>query len=72
MLPLISESSAASIQVVICMCSPRSVAPSSLTPATSSMKRMQRVQWMQRVMWVEISGPRYLSLTGRLFSLKRE
>ena len=33
---------------------------------------MQRVQWMQRFMWVEISGPRFLSTTLRLFSLKRE
>ena len=33
---------------------------------------MQRVQWMHRVMWVEIRGPRYLSVTGRLFSLNRE
>ena len=33
---------------------------------------MQRVQWMQRVMWVEIKGPRSLSVTGRLFSAKRE
>jgi hypothetical protein len=33
---------------------------------------MQRVQWMQRVMCVEINGPMYLSVTGRLFSAKRE
>ncbi len=33
---------------------------------------MQRVQWMHRVMWVEISGPRSFSVTLRLFSLKRE
>ena len=72
MLPDISEVSALSTQVVISMCSPRSQAPSSDTPAISSMKRMQRVQWMQRVMWVEIRGPRYLSGTGRLFSAKRE
>ena len=72
MLPEISEASACSTQVVISMCSPRLTAPSSSTPATSVRKRMQRVQWMQRVMWVEISGPRYLSATGRLFSAKRE
>ena len=35
-------------------------APSSSTPATSVMKRMQRVQWMQRVMWVEIKRPELL------------
>ena len=54
------------------MCSPRLAPPSSETPATSSMKRMHRVQWMHRVMWVEIRGPMYLSETGRLFSAKRE
>ena len=31
------------------MSSPRPMAPSSSTPATSVMKRTQRVQWMQRV-----------------------
>ena len=67
-----SEVSAFSTQVVISMCSPRWTAPSSSTPATSLMKRMQRVQWMQRVMWVEINGPMYLSATGRLFSAKRD
>ena len=30
-------------------------------PAISSVKRMQRVQWMQRVMSVAISGPRFSS-----------
>ena len=45
------------------------VAPSSATPATSSRKRMQRVQWMQRFMLVLTSGPRSLSFTARLFSL---
>ena len=29
---------------------------------------MQRVQWMQRVMWVSTSGPKSLSATARLFS----
>ena len=72
MLPWSSECSARSIQVLISSCSPRSTMPSSSTPATSSRKRMQRVQWMQRFMWVEISGPRFLSVTLRLFSLKRE
>ena len=61
-----------SIQVLISSCSPRCTMPSSSTPAISSRKRMQRVHWMHRVMWVEISGPRSLSTTARLFSLKRE
>ena len=54
------------------MSSPRPMAPSSSTPATSVMKRTQRVQWMQRFMAVLISGPRYFSSTARLFSAKRE
>ena len=51
------------------MSSPRPVAPSSGTPATSAVKRTQRVQWMQRFMIVLTSGPMYLSSTARLFSL---
>ena len=43
--------------------------PSSGTPAISSPKRTQRVQWMQRVMSVEMSGPRFWSFTTRLRSL---
>ena len=39
------------------MSSPRPVAPSSGTPATSAEKRMHRVQWMQRFMIVLTSGP---------------
>ena len=57
--------------VVISMSSPRPMAPSSSTPATSVMNRTQRVQWMQRVMWVLMRGPRYFSSTARLFSSKR-
>ena len=72
MLPDSSDVIAASTQVPTSMCSPRPVAPSSSTPAISVAKRMQRVQWMQRVMWVEIKGPRCLSVTPRLFSAKRE
>ena len=53
------------------MCSLRPVAPSSGMPAISSAKRMQRVQWMQRVMKVLISGPRFFSLTARLLSWNR-
>ena len=50
------------------MSSPRPIAPSSGTPATSAEKRMHRVQWMQRFMIVLTSGPMYLSSTARLFS----
>ena len=46
----------------------RPTAPISSTPATCCMKRTQRVQWMQRVMIVLISGPMYFSVTARLFS----
>ena len=51
------------------MLSPRAVAPISDTPAISVEKRMQRVQWMQRVMVVLTSGPRSGFTTARLFSL---
>ena len=54
------------------MFSPREVAPSSGTPATSLLKRTQREQWMHRVMNVLTRGPRFLSLMARLFSRKRE
>ena len=50
------------------MFSPREVAPSSDTPATSDAKRTQRVHRMQRVITVLTSGPRYLSCTARLLS----
>ena len=49
-LPDSSDIMPCSRYVVISMSSPRPMAPSSSTPATSVMKRMQRVQWMQRVM----------------------
>ena len=39
------------------MSSPRPIAPSSATPATSVAKRTQRVQWMQRFIEVLTSGP---------------
>jgi len=45
--------------------------PSSWSPPTSCVKRTHRVQWMQRVMSVETSGPMLVSLTTRLASLKR-
>ncbi len=54
------------------MSSPRPVAPSSGTPATSVTKRMQRVHWMQRFITVFTSAPIYLFSTARLFSWKRE
>ena len=38
------------------MSSPRPMAPSSGTPATSVAKRMHRVHWMQRFMIVFTSG----------------
>jgi hypothetical protein len=41
-------------------------------PATSVVKRTQRVQWMHRFIEVLMSGPIYLSSTARLFSKKRE
>ncbi len=50
------------------MSSPRPMAPISGSPATSEMKRMQRVHWMHRVITVLISGPMYFSSTARLFS----
>ena len=49
--------------------SPRPIRPSSAMPATSVVKRTQRVQWMQRFITVLTSGPIYLSSTARLFSL---
>ena len=47
---------------------PRLKKPSSPVPAISSVKRMQRVHWMQRVITVLISGPMNFSSTARLFS----
>ena len=55
--------------MMISACSPRPIMPSSMTPAISWPKRTQRVQWMQRVMSVEISGPRFLLTTTRLSSV---
>ena len=54
------------------MSSPRPIAPSSETPATSVAKRTQRVQWMQRFIDVLTRTPMYLSSTARLFSAKRD
>ena len=48
------------------MCSPRPIMPSSWMPAISWVKRMQRVHWMQRVMSVDTSGPRFSSFTDAL------
>ena len=67
-----SESTLPAMNVPISMSSPRPAAPSSGIPPISSPKRTQRVQWMQRVMSVAISGPRSLSSTARLRSLNRE
>ena len=48
------------------------MAPMSPVPATSEVKRTQRVQWMQRFIDVRTIGPMYLSSTARLFSWKRD
>ena len=66
MLPDSSESTVLPTNEMISACSPRPIMPSSMTPAISWPKRTQRVQWMQRVMSVEISGPRFLLFTTRL------
>ena len=71
-LPESSESTLRSMKVPIRMSSPRPVAPSSVKPATSAPKRTHRVQWMQRVMSVAMRGPRFLSGTTRLRSVKRD
>ena len=57
-----------SMNVEIIVCSPRPIVPSAGTPAISWPNRTQRVQWMQRVMSVETSGPRFSSLNTRLRS----
>jgi hypothetical protein len=57
-----------SMNVEICVISPRPMVPSAGVPAISCRKRTQRVQWMQRVMSVETSGPRFSSLKTRLRS----
>ena len=66
-----SSLSTARSSVVISICSLRPTAPIDGTPATSSAKRMHRVQWMHRVIVVLMSGPISLSGTARLFSSKR-
>uniref|UniRef100_A0A182JFS3 Uncharacterized protein n=1 Tax=Anopheles atroparvus TaxID=41427 RepID=A0A182JFS3_ANOAO len=75
-LPDSSERNSFSTYVPTCISSPRPVVPKSSTPATSDAKRMQRVQWMHRVMMVLISGPMSLSSTARLpvccISVKRD
>ncbi len=68
MLPDSSESTVRPTKVMISANSPRFAMPSSMTPAISWPKRTQRVQWMQRVMSVAISGPRFLFSTTRLGS----
>ena len=50
------------------MSSPRPMAPSSETPATSVAKRMQRVQWMQRFIDGLDQRADIFVLTARLFS----
>ncbi len=67
-LPDSSESTLRATKVPIFVCSPRPVAPSSRTPASSAPKRTQRVQWMQRVRSVATSGPMSWSFTTRFSS----
>ena len=50
---------------------PKDALGSQRAPATSVANRTQRVQWMQRVMTVLTSGPRFLSCTLRFISVKR-
>jgi hypothetical protein len=52
------------IDVCTCISFPRPVVPRSSIPATSEAKRMQRVQWIHRVMIVFINGPISLSSTA--------
>jgi electron transfer flavoprotein alpha subunit len=69
MLPDTSESTVRPTNVSISACSPRPDMPSSMMPPISTPKRMQRVQWMQRVISsAEMSGPMYLWNTTRFFS----
>ena len=69
MLPESSLSTVRSSTVVISLCSPRWIMPSSITPATSWPKRTQRVQWMQRdISSMLISGPTSLWGTTRFSS----
>ena len=68
MLPCMFESSVWPRYEVISLSSPRPVWPIWLIPATSVVKRTQRVQLMQRVMWVSTSGPRSRSSAARFGS----
>ena len=69
MLPDSSESTVRPTNARISACSPRPAMPSSMMPPISMPKRMQRVQWMQRVISsAEMSGPMYLWKTTRFFS----
>src|SRR5262245_30571522 len=69
--PESSESTVLPTNVMISACLPRPIMPSSIMPAISWPKRTQRVQWMQRVMSVEMSGPRFLLGRTRLGSSSR-
>ncbi len=69
MLPESSESTLRPTNDTISECSPRSIMPSSITPAISWPKRTQRVHWMQRaISSAETSGPISLWNTTRLAS----
>ena len=54
------------------MSSPRPIAPSSGTPATSVTKRTQRVHWMQRFIEVLTSGPDIFVFDGALVLVRSE
>jgi len=64
--PESSERKNFSTYVPTCISFPRPVVPRSSIPATSEAKRMQRVQWIHRVIIVFINGPISLSSTALL------
>ena len=68
MLPDNSEFTVLPTNDNISACSPRPAIPSSITSAISWPKRTHLVQCIQRVISVEISGPRFLFSTTRLDS----
>jgi hypothetical protein len=69
MLPESSLFTVPPVTVVISLCSPRWIMPSSMTPATSWPKRTQRVQWMQRLISsMLMSGPTSFGVTTRFSS----
>jgi len=57
--------------VCTCISFPRPVVPRSSIPATSEAKRMQRVQWIHRVIIVFINGPISLSSTALKYKCRQ-